>query len=78
MRHASMQTTMDFYANVDDSLHEAIGMVQWGDAGSVPLAVPPSGNRSADDDANQPHDSAQPVESQWISGEGGIRTPEGR
>ena len=27
MRHSSMQLTMDFYASVDDVLHDAIGQL---------------------------------------------------
>jgi len=27
MRHSSMQITMDYYASVDDALHEAIGQL---------------------------------------------------
>jgi len=45
MRHSSMQVTMDFYASVDDVLHDAIGQLDRPPETSPPLDSP-SANRN--------------------------------
>lgn len=45
MRHSSMQITMDFYASVDDVLHEAINQLDKSSK-ALPPADPPASPES--------------------------------
>jgi len=47
MRHSSMQITMDFYASVDNVLHDAIRQLDSGSAENCPSSVSPAGPPAA-------------------------------
>ena len=48
MRHSSMQITMDFYASVDDVLHDAIGRLDRASPASPPAGPPATPERRKD------------------------------